>query len=72
METEIRAEITSLIQQVFELEYRYSEATIPRGVLGLNAAMFKEYLRFIAYRRCQHNGLYGLYFEAKKSISAYV
>jgi ribonucleoside-diphosphate reductase beta chain len=25
---------------------------MPRGVLGLNSAMFKEYLRFIANRRC--------------------
>ncbi|MCI3952234.1 MAG: ribonucleotide reductase, small chain family protein [Burkholderiales bacterium] len=31
--------------------------TMPRGVLGLNAAMFKEYLRYIANRRCQQIGL---------------
>jgi ribonucleoside-diphosphate reductase beta chain len=30
---------------------------MPRGVLGLNAPMFKEYLRFIANRRCQQIGL---------------
>ena len=30
---------------------------MPRGVLGLNAAMFKEYLRFIANRRAQQIGL---------------
>ena len=35
----------------------YAEDTMPRGVLGLNAAMFKEYLRFIANRRCQQIGL---------------
>ena len=29
---------------------------MPRGVLGLNAPMFKEYLRFIANRRCQQIG----------------
>lgn len=40
-----------------ELEYRYAEDTMPRGVLGLNAEMFKEYLRFIANRRCQQIGL---------------
>ena len=31
------------------------------GVLGLNAPMFKEYLRFIANRRCQQIGLDTLY-----------
>ena len=39
-----------------ELEYAYAEDTMPRGVLGLNAPMFKEYLRFIANRRCQQIG----------------
>ncbi len=34
-----------------DLEYAYAEDTMPRGVLGLNATMFKEYLRFIANRR---------------------
>jgi ribonucleoside-diphosphate reductase beta chain len=38
-------------------EFRYAEDTMPRGVLGLNAAMFKEYLRYIANRRCQQIGL---------------
>ena len=41
--------------------YRYAEDTMPRGVLGLNAPMFKEYLRFIANRRCQQIGLDALY-----------
>ena len=58
---EFRAEITSLMQQGVELEYRYAEATMPRGVLGLNATMFKEYLRFIANRRCQQIGLDVMY-----------
>ncbi len=40
-----------------QLEYRYAEDTMPRGVLGLNAPMFKEYLRYIANRRCQQIGL---------------
>lgn len=56
-----REEIKGLIQHGVELEYRYAEATMPRGVLGLNATMFKEYLRFIANRRCQQIGLDMLY-----------
>jgi ribonucleoside-diphosphate reductase beta chain len=55
--SEFKAEIAALMQQGVELEYRYAEDTMPRGVLGLNAPMFKEYLRFIANRRCQQIGL---------------
>lgn len=58
---EFRREIAGLIRRGVELEYRYAEDTMPRGVLGLNAAMFKEYLRFIANRRCQQIGLDPLY-----------
>ena len=46
-----------LFEKAVELEYRYAEDTMPRGVLGMNAPMFKEYLRFIANRRCQQIGL---------------
>lgn len=56
-----RDEIRALMQKAVALEYRYAEDTMPRGVLGLNAGMFKEYLRFIANRRCQQIGLDVLY-----------
>jgi ribonucleoside-diphosphate reductase beta chain len=56
-----REEVRGLIQKGVELEYRYAEDTMPRGVLGLNAGMFKEYLRFIANRRCQQIGIDVLY-----------
>jgi ribonucleoside-diphosphate reductase beta chain len=54
---EFRLELRELFIKGVELEYRYAEDTMPRGVLGLNAAMFKEYLRFIANRRAQQIGL---------------
>jgi len=54
---EFREELRGLFRKGVELEYRYAEDTMPRGVLGLNAAMFKEYLRFIANRRAQQIGL---------------
>jgi ribonucleoside-diphosphate reductase beta chain len=57
----LREEIGTLIRRGVELEYRYAEDTMPRGVLGLNAPMFKEYLRFIANRRCQQIGIEALY-----------
>jgi ribonucleoside-diphosphate reductase beta chain len=59
--SEFREEIRALMQKGVELEYRYAEDTMPRGILGLNAGMFKEYLRFIANRRCQQIGLDLLY-----------
>jgi ribonucleoside-diphosphate reductase beta chain len=58
---EFREEIRALFQKGVELEYAYAEDTMPRGVLGLNATMFKEYLRFIANRRCQQIGVDILY-----------
>jgi len=54
---EFRDELREIFTKGVELEFRYAEDTMPRGVLGLNSAMFKEYLRFIANRRCQQIGL---------------
>jgi ribonucleoside-diphosphate reductase beta chain len=58
---EFREEIKQLFLQAVDLEYRYAEDTMPRGVLGLNAAMFKGYLRFIANRRAVQIGLDALF-----------
>lgn len=60
-----REEIAGLIRRGVDLEYRYAEDTMPRGVLGLNAGMFKEYLRFIANRRAQQIGLDPLFEKAE-------
>ncbi|GAB2850076.1 ribonucleotide-diphosphate reductase subunit beta [Pseudoduganella ginsengisoli] len=56
-----KEEIKNLFLQAVELEYRYAEDTMPRGVLGLNATMFKGYLRFIANRRATQIGLEALF-----------
>ena len=58
---EFKAEIKALFMQAVELEYRYAEDTMPRGVLGLNASMFKGYLRYIANRRATQIGLETLF-----------
>jgi ribonucleoside-diphosphate reductase beta chain len=60
-----REEIQEIFRHAVDLEYRYAEDTMPRGVLGLNAPMFKEYLRFIANRRCQQIGLEQLFAGAQ-------
>ena len=52
-----RDEIRALFRKAVDLEYKYAEDTMPRGVLGLNAPMFKGYLRYIANRRCQQIGI---------------
>ncbi len=58
---DFKAEIKALFLKAVELEYRYAEDTMPRGVLGLNASMFKGYLRYIANRRATQIGLEPLF-----------
>jgi ribonucleoside-diphosphate reductase beta chain len=50
-------EAVQMIRDAVELETQYARDTMPRGVLGLNAPMFEEYLQFIANRRCSQIGL---------------
>lgn len=54
---EFQEEIAGMIREATDLEIRYAHDTMPRGVLGLNASMFNEYLKFIANRRCQQIGI---------------
>lgn len=54
---EFKQEAISIIKHGVELEYQYAVDTMPRGVLGLNANVFEEYLQFIANRRLTQIGL---------------
>jgi ribonucleoside-diphosphate reductase beta chain len=54
---ELQEEALRMVHEAVELEYRYAVDTMPRGILGLNAAMFGDYLRYIANRRCVQIGL---------------
>ncbi len=54
---DFKQEIIAMIHEGVDLEYNYAVDTMPRGILGLNAEMFKEYLQFIANRRCAQIGL---------------
>ena len=60
-----KQEIVVLFEQAVGLEYAYAEDTMPRGVLGMNAGMFKGYLRYIANRRATQIGLPELYPNAE-------
>jgi ribonucleoside-diphosphate reductase beta chain len=50
-------EVTQMILEGTQLEVEYARDTMPRGVLGMNAAMMEEYLQFIANRRLAQLGL---------------
>jgi ribonucleoside-diphosphate reductase beta chain len=54
---EFKAEIVQMIREAVALETQYAYDSMPRGILGLNAPMFEEYLQFIANRRCSQIGL---------------
>jgi ribonucleoside-diphosphate reductase beta chain len=48
---EFQNETVEHVRKATELEIAYAKDVLPRGVLGLNAEMFIEYMQFIANRR---------------------
>ena len=54
---EFKQEVIQMILEGTELEIAYARDTMPRGVLGMNAAMMEEYLHFICNRRLTQLGL---------------
>jgi ribonucleoside-diphosphate reductase beta chain len=58
---ELQKEAARMITEGVDLEYQYAADTMPRGILGLNAQMFLDYLHYIANRRCAQIGLPELY-----------
>lgn len=54
---EFKQEAIQMILEGTQLEIEYARDTMPRGVLGMNAAMMEEYLQFIANRRLSQIGL---------------
>ncbi len=55
--TKFQKEIIEMIRHGVDLEAQYAIDTMPRGILGLNASMFREYLEYIANRRLAQIGL---------------
>jgi ribonucleoside-diphosphate reductase beta chain len=53
----LQQEALDMVREGVELEYTYAVDTMPRGILGLNAGMFREYLEYIANRRLAQIGL---------------
>ncbi|GAB4184575.1 MAG: ribonucleotide-diphosphate reductase subunit beta [Simkaniaceae bacterium] len=58
---EFQKHIVDLIQQSVELEYLYAKDCLPKGILGLAAPMFREYVQHIADRRLERIGLKAIY-----------
>jgi len=54
---EFQEEVTQMILEGTQLEINFAQESMPRGVLGMNAAMMEEYLQFIANRRLAQLGL---------------
>jgi len=52
-----QTELQGLIEQAVELEIAYAEDCLPRGILGLNAGLFRQYLQHIADRRFERIGM---------------
>ena len=50
-------EVRAMVTEAAELEAAYGRDTMPRGFLGLNAALCEQYMHFIANRRCAQIGL---------------
>lgn len=54
---EFKQEIIQMLVEGTQLEIEYARDTMPRGVLGMNASMMAEYLKFICNRRLAQIGL---------------
>jgi len=54
---EFQADMIKMIKDGVDLEYQYAKDTMPNGILGMNAELFREYLEFIANRRFNQIGL---------------
>lgn len=58
---ELRARINAMIDGAVEREIAYAVDCLPRGVLGLNAEHFRDYVGYIADRRLERIGLAARY-----------
>lgn len=50
-------EVRTMLAEGCELEIAYGRDTMPNGILGLNAELCEQYMRFITNRRCAQLGL---------------
>ncbi len=58
---EFRADLTAKIKKAVELECDYAADALPRGILGMNAEIVKQYMQYIGDRRLERIGLAAQY-----------
>jgi ribonucleoside-diphosphate reductase beta chain len=56
-DNDMKQDATQMLLEATQLEIEYARDTMPRGVLGMNASMMEDYLKFIANRRLVQIGL---------------
>lgn len=54
---EFQQAMINRVKHAVEIEVDYARDVLPRGVLGLNADLFRDYVQFIADRRLERIGL---------------
>ncbi len=54
---EFQAHIVDLVKQAVVLEYTFAQEVFPKGIFGMNADGFKQYIEYIADRRLARVGL---------------
>lgn len=54
---EFQQAMIARVREAVELEIEYARDCLPRGILGLNAVLFRDYVQFIADRRLERIGL---------------
>jgi ribonucleoside-diphosphate reductase beta chain len=61
-------EIITMITEAVDLEVEYAQDTMPRGILGLNAELFRKYLGYISNKRCAQIGLPETFKDAENTF----
>ena len=54
---EFQQRIINLVRRAVDLEYTFATTVFPKGIFGMNAAGFKQYIEHIADRRLERVGL---------------
>ncbi len=58
---DFKERIVSNIKTAVDLEARYTEECLPHGIFGLNPALFRQYIEYLADRRLERIGLKRVY-----------
>jgi ribonucleoside-diphosphate reductase beta chain len=56
-----KKDLTEKIKKAVELECAYAEDALPRGILGMNSEVVKQYMQYIGDRRLERIGLQPVY-----------